>query len=257
MSAFVLKLIAMAAMLCDHIAFWFVDNNNIMRNIGRLAFVIYAFLMAEGYCFMKDQPGKLRKHVLKLLILCLITEIPYDLFDRRRWVDWSTQNAVFTLLLGFLALIASGWWSKKHSENRIIKVTGSAVICLAAATVSYYLQSDYCFRGVLLIVMFYMYLQQADSLTIPQKLAALFLIDAVYCLLGLWVRTGFGTWSEFAAMADKLSRWTAGMTACVIPLAFYNRKLGYHSKWFGWFYSCFYPLQFIVLVIVRYRIRGF
>ena len=257
MSAFFLKLIAMAAMLCDHVAFWFVDNNNIMRNIGRLAFVTYAFLMAEGYCFMKDQPARLRKHVLKLLILCLITEIPYDLFDRRSWMDLSTQNAVFTLLFGFLALIGSGWWRKKYSGNKFISITGSAIICLAAAMISYYLKSDYCFRGVLLIVMFYLYLQRADSLTIPQKLTALFLIDAIYCLLGLWVRTDFGTWPEFAAMADKLSRWTAGMAACMIPIAFYNRELGYHKKWFRWLYSCFYPLQFILLVIARYRIRGF
>jgi len=33
MTAFILKLIAMAAMLIDHIAFWLVNNNNVMRNI--------------------------------------------------------------------------------------------------------------------------------------------------------------------------------------------------------------------------------
>lgn len=257
MSFFVLKLIALATMLCDHIAFWFVHNNIIMRNIGRLAFVIYAFLMAEGYNHLKDKPYRLRKHVFKLIILCLISEIPYDLFDRKVWVDLTTQNVIFTLLFGFLALIGSGWWNRKHAENKTVSIIGSLVICLAAASTTYFLRSDYCFRGVILIVMFYLYLQKEDALNLPQRLGLLFLIDLSYCLLGLWVRAAFGGWPEFAGAAQKYSKWTVGMIAAFVPLAFYNRKLGYHSKWFGCLYSCFYPLHLVVLLIARYLIRGF
>ena len=257
MSVFVLKLTAMAAMLIDHIAFWLVDNNAAMRNIGRLAFFIYAFLMAESYYHLKDKPERLRNHLLKLLILCLVSEPLFDCFDHVKWIDWSSQSVMPTLTMGFLALIGSGWWSRKNAGNRTAGITGSACICLAAAMVSFFIKSDYAFCGVVLVILFYLYLSKADGLTFPWRLLALLGIEAVYILIDIWSRTGFGSWQQFIEMAVLLSVWKYGAAAAMLPLAFYNRDLGYHSRWFGWLYSIFYPLQFLVLIIVRYYRMGF
>ena len=131
MTVFILKLIAMAAMLVDHTVFWFVDNNNIMRNIGRLAFIIYAFLIAESYYHLREKPEHLKSHALKLLILCLVSEIPYDQFTRCKWIFWDLQSVMPTLLLGFMALISSGWWEKRSSGSK--RVAGSVIICITAA----------------------------------------------------------------------------------------------------------------------------
>lgn len=257
MTVFVLKLIAMISMVIDHTAFWLVDNNLVMRNIGRLAFVIYAFLIAESYYHLKDKPGRLRRHAFKLLILCLVSEIPFDLFDHVKLVDFESQSVMPTLMFGFLALVASGWWQEKKAGNRPIAVVGSVIIVLAMAMVSYWSRSDYCFSGVVLIFLFYIYLRHVSNLSLPRRIIFLYLIEAFFIITDIWRRTQFGTWQEFVDMGLILSQWTAGAVVMFLPLAFYNRKLGYNSKWFSWLYSFFYPLQFVVVLIARYFMRGF
>lgn len=257
MTVFIIKLIAMSTMLVDHIAYWFVDNNNVMRNIGRLAFISYAFLISESYYHLRNKPLRLKSHVIKLLFLCLITETLYDQFSRCKWVNWEMQSVLPTLLLGFTALIAIGWWMDKVSANKTIRNAGAAVICLAAALATYYIRSGYEFGGVILIVLFYLYLQKADDLTLPQRIGLLLLIDAVYICTYIWASSHFGSWPEIMESAASFNRRLAGSLIAVVPLAFYNRKLGYSSKWFGWVYSFFYPLQFVVFIIARHHIRGF
>ena len=257
MSVFILKLIAMCSMLIDHIAFALVNNNIAMRNIGRFAFFIYAFLIAESYFHLREKPEKLRNHLIKLLILCVISEPLFDRFDHYKWIDPSSQSVMPTLLLGFAALICTGWWCRRFEKKGSAKVIGSITICFAAALFSYYLNSDYAFGGVVLVVLFYLYLKQADYLRVPQRLVFLLGVEAVFMAFDIWRRVGFGNWQEFKEMANVLSMWKYGLAVSMIPLAFYNRKLGYHSKWFSWLYSIFYPLQYVVLIIARYFIRGF
>ena len=53
MSAFIFKLLAMSTMVIDHISSGFLNNYMPMRNIGRLAFITYAFLMAEAFYHLR------------------------------------------------------------------------------------------------------------------------------------------------------------------------------------------------------------
>ena len=255
MTVFGLKLIAMSSMLIDHIGFGFFDDNYLMRSIGRLAFILYAFLMAESYAHLQDKPDRLKAHGIKLLILCVVSEIPFDLFDHKAWVDFSTQNAVITLLLGYLALIASGEWKKRWKQRPFIAVVGPVLICALAAASSYWLKSEYKFAGVLLIIFFYLYLRKADHLTIPMRFLALVPLYALYVSIYIWSRAKFGGMNITAAVARGDRRWLPGMLCAMILIAFYNRKLGYHSKWFSWLYSVFYPLQFVVLLIVSHYMQ--
>ncbi len=260
MSVFILKLVAMSTMLVDHIAYWFVGNNNLMRNVGRLAFVIYAFLMAESFYHLKDNPNRLKSHVIKLFLLALLTEVPYDFFEYAKWVDFRTQNVIITLLCGYIALIICyiiSMLTIKGTYTNILKYVLYALLIILFATFTYFLNSEYAVRGVLLIIMFYLYLTHCDNLNIRQRLLFLLLIDCLYCFIGLWTRADFGSWNDIVVVGNRLSKWTVGMIVSFIPLAFYNRKVGYRGKWFGTLYSVFYPLQFIVLSILRVLVRGF
>jgi uncharacterized membrane protein len=90
-----------------------------------------------------------------------------------------------------------------------------------------------------------------------QRLSVLLLIDIIYICVYIWGSAGFSGGEALMESAKSFNRWLIGTLLAVVPLAFYNRKLGYHSKWFNWMYSAFYPLQFVVLIIARHIIRGF
>ncbi|MBO5544912.1 MAG: hypothetical protein J5949_09820 [Oscillospiraceae bacterium] len=252
MSVFVLKILAMSSMVSDHIAYAFVDPNQLLMRkiIGRLAFILYAFLMSESYYHLRGKPGKLRQHVIKLLILGVGSEFLYDMFDYGRWVDFSTQNVIWTLLLGFSMLIAAGY-IREHVQNRPVRAVSIAAVCFAAAGTAYCIKCNYGFAGVMLIGMFYLYLCRADAADRLHKLGCLALIEAVFCFLFVWESVGFGGWNALTEKAWNLRQWGVGIAVALIPLVFYNREIGYKSKWFNLFYSLFYPLQFAVILIVR------
>lgn len=247
----------MSSMLIDHTAYWFVDNNNVMRNIGRLAFITYAFLIAESYNHLNNRPRRLKRHICKMSVLCVVSEPLYDQFTRFKWINWELQSVLPTLLLGFISLIIIGWWCDKSTKNRVLNFLGAVVICSATAMASFFIRSEFEFGGVILIVLFYLYLKKSDEFVLPQRMVFLILIDAVYIYTCIWANAGFGSWPAITEAATSFNRRLIGSMVAVIPLAFYDQKLGYHSQWFSCLYSSFYPLQFVVLIIARYFIRGF
>ena len=248
MTAFILKLIAMGSMLIDHVGLSLFDNNHLMRSIGRLAFILYAFMMAESYCHLQNKPDRLRSHMLKLLLLFAVSEIPFNLFDYRMWSYPERQNVMGTLALGYAGLIAAGWWMRKLRDKRAAAVGGSILICLLAAAVSYLIRSEYKFAGVLLIVMFYLYL--------PERIGVLAVLFVCYIGLYVWSRGGFRGDPWLAAMWKSFRPFVPGTLAAIIPIALYNRQLGYRSRWFQILYSCFYPAQFVLLLAVRILTEG-
>jgi len=250
MSAFILKLIAMITMLIDHVGYRFLGNMQLMRSVGRMAFIVYAFLIAESYFHLRDKPDRLKVHILKLFALCLISEVPFDLFDKGKWFYLPVQSTMFTLTLGFSALIVCGWIGKRV-KNRAAALSCCAAVCLLAAGVSYLIQSEYKFAGVLLIVMFYIYLRHADGMKLPARFAALLGILVLYAPIYLWSRTKFGGWAAVSAMAESFGPRFIGIFATAVPMALYDRRLGYRSRWFNVLYSIFYPLQFAVLFAVQ------
>ena len=88
-----LKLLACIFMLCDHVGFVLMNNNWIMRAVGRLAFPIFAFLLVEGYRHTSD----IRKYFIRLFLFALISEVPFDLVTTGRLFDMQKQNIFFTL----------------------------------------------------------------------------------------------------------------------------------------------------------------
>ena len=251
MTGFLLRVIAMLTMLIDHLGFGFVETAGWMRVIGRCAFILYAFLMAESYYHLQNKPDRLRNHVVKLAVLAVVSEVPYDLFCEKTFFDWNTQNVVFTLLLGFAALIACGWWNKRFSDCRLTAAAGDALICLLAAGISRVIRSEYGVYGVLLIVMFYLYRRRADGKSSGRKFGELLLLYAGYIAVYLCFAAGFGGAADFAKAAHLYRYWFAGMLIPFIVILFYNRKRGFSSKWFGILYSWFYPVHMTALFLIR------
>lgn len=93
----VLKIIAMATMLIDHVGYMFFPGDMMFRTIGRLAFPIFAYQIAVGY----SKTSNLKKYVERLLIFALITQIPYSFFNP----ELKFAPIEFNVLFMFLAAI--------------------------------------------------------------------------------------------------------------------------------------------------------
>ena len=99
-------------MVIDHAAVGLIEQSELasgaawslcgiaMRLVGRVAFPLFAFMIAEGAAHTRDR----RRYALRLLLLAVISEIPFDLVAGGTWLFPADQNTVFTLLLGLLAV---------------------------------------------------------------------------------------------------------------------------------------------------------
>ena len=116
MSACVLKLIAAAAMLCDHVAvtlypLWLGRvGYRLLRGVGRVAFPIYAYFIAVGY----EKTSNVRRYLSRLSALALISQIPFVLvFVRSVFVPGAPLSVGLTvhwlLALALIAFVAAVW----------------------------------------------------------------------------------------------------------------------------------------------------
>src|SRR5690606_21380007 len=97
--SFELKIIALLAMLLDHVGLMFLDHHPlcpILRIIGRMACPIYAFLTVEGFF----QPRNCRASASGLSLCAFSSEIPYDLAMSSETFNPSSQTGFSTLFSG-------------------------------------------------------------------------------------------------------------------------------------------------------------
>ena len=135
------------------------------RAIGRISFVLFAYLTVEAFLYTRSRI----KYLLRLMLFALVSEVPYDLAFSNRMIDYSSQNIFFTLFISVIVLIGWEWAGKcvhalhstKVSQDmcwyvcvgvfRIVQLGTVLLGCLAV----YYLKADYKYMGVLLIFTFY------------------------------------------------------------------------------------------------------
>lgn len=131
-------------MLIDHIGSVFFPNVLWLRFIGRIAFVLYAFMIAEGVKHTRN----IKLYLSKLFGLACVSEIPYNLLFYNRVLYYPEQNVVFTLLISALSCAII----KNHS----LKYREAWVFALYLPLLSGIIQSDYGTLGSILIILFFL-----------------------------------------------------------------------------------------------------
>ena len=233
LSASALKALAMTCMLLDHMWATIVPGNFWMTCVGRLAFPLYAFQLAEGFFHTADR----RRYALRLLGLAFVSEVPFDL------VQFSTpffpfhQNTVFTLLLGLWAISGLDRARRERTPRRIVL----GLLTLAAACLLGGIGFvDYGVMGVLTVVLFY--LLRNFPLARLAQLAAMVLLNIVFFKGQTIPLLGFDFPIQgFAVLA-------------LVPIWLYSGKKGFGGKGFQWTAYLFYPIHLLVLYLL-YTLR--
>lgn len=144
-----LKVIAMITMAIDHTAIfipYFREQPMLylaMRIIGRIAFIVFAFLLAEGFIHTHNR----KKYGRNLIIFALISQLPYSLIHNQ-FLFYSHTNVGFTLLLAFL-----GMFAMEHYKEEKVKLVA---ILVAIIIVTVLIKPVRSFAGVGLVWVFYL-----------------------------------------------------------------------------------------------------
>lgn len=193
----------------------------LLRILGRPAFLIYCFLLVEGFVHTRDR----KRYGRNLLLFGLISEIPFNLAVANRVFDPMYQNVFFELFIGFLILC----WIER-AEKRTYGPKEMNLVCLytfigcGAALLA---GADYNAVGILIIVFLYRFRNSRRKQTVAA--GVLGFIETLFPTLG------------------------AGALAAV-PIWFYNGKRGKQQAKFLFYW--FYPLHLFVLFLIRWYFLG-
>ena len=192
-----------------------------MRCIGRLAFPIFAFMVAEGYLRTRN----LGRYMLRMLVFALIAQLPYMLMTGI--YGGIPVNVIFTLLFGLIALYVL--------ENHEGPPAFLGIIVIAA--LAELLNFDHGAFGVLMVVLLY-YTRTRPNM---RSLSASILI--ILFSLSYMVRFGLNNYTWLIIVF---------YLAAVPVFNLFNKRKGMDNKFAKWFFYAFYPGHILILLISRY-----
>lgn len=228
-----LKLIAMFFMLLDHMWGTVIPGAVWMTCLGRIAFPIFAFQIAEGYA----NTHNFKKYLLRMFLFALISEIPYNLMMEGRWFNPFGQNVMFTFCL---ALLLIRWMDKARAKGPVRGVI-VALLCLLigylGGTITFV---DYHGAGVLMVLVFWLFRDIRFGWLV--QLAAM-----IYINFEIMGGMGF-EWSIFGA--DIFFPKQGFALLAMIPIWLYNGEQGKAGKAFRYACYAFYPVHITILALI-------
>ena len=212
----VLKWIAVLTMVIDHVGAILFPDQIWMRVIGRVAFPIYAYCLAEGFRYTSDY----RRYLGRLALFAILSEIPFDLAFYGVPFSFAHQNVFFTLTLGLILL----WVLERCREQLLLCAGAFAVLCFLAQA----LHMDYRAGGLLMVFAFYL----ARQGTSP------------------WIGWGIFVFINLFGYAGGV-QWAAILA--LLPIGLYSGKAGKKKqRFFYWIY----PLHLLLLWVIEKYIRS-
>lgn len=201
------------------------------RAIGRVSFVLFAFLIVEGFLHTKSRA----RYLLRLGLFALLSEIPFDLAFSGKLVDWSGQNVYWTLFLGVLILTLWEWLGQYHGTFfQIARV----MVVIAGCAAAFFFSADYRYMGILLIFTLY----QVRDRELPTQILSVGFV----MLIGTWSANCIRYADSFTvAYLFRFSlREMYGLFAFLL-IALYNGERGKQLP--KLFYYGFYPVHLLFL----------
>lgn len=253
-----LHIIAMALMFCDHLCMTLLGNQMWLHYVGRIAYPIFAFMLAEGF----RRTSNFKKYLLRMFIFAVISEIPFDLMTGGTWLFLTQQNVMFTFIISLLLmkLIEITKKIKKPAAKYIVFVVTAIFALIAGFIIGNITMVDYFGGGIVMAVCFYLFQDdrilsfevnykkdwQRILVTWANRIAQAWFIWQISneMIGGLCENiTIFGR--TFEVVVESFS------IIAIIPIWLYNGEKGIRSKAFKYTCYSFYAVHILVLVILK------
>ncbi|MBQ6574875.1 MAG: hypothetical protein IJL90_02075 [Lachnospiraceae bacterium] len=231
LSCNVLKTLACVFMFIDHCGYGILHNYMIAhamdimpeeyktlnslyetcRGIGRLAFPIFCFFLVEGFL----RTRAVVKYAFRLLILAVISEIPFDLGLYGKAFNWDHQNIILTFLLALIMMTVLKYMTQTFiGMSKQLLCLCHVCTVIAFADLAYLLKADYSWKCILLVAVLY-YLKDLGTLRLLAGSATV-------------------SWKAFAPISFVL-------------LYFYDPSMKPRYKYA---FYLFYPVNFIIVYLL-------
>lgn len=226
-----LQLLAMAAMVCDHVGVMLGDSAP-LRCIGRVAFPIYAFLTMASF----ERTQNKSRRLLGLLVLALVSELPYDLF--RSGYGWEyTWSVIWSFLLSCGAAYLTGL-----DKLGAFRFLGWPV----ALYVALYVPIDYSIVGVSLCLLYWTAFRLRE-----RGLGRNLPLFGICC----WVYGFAMTAVSLASGGNWFQYLPAVFVGIFLDKSLENFDSPKPPKTFLVLYHWFYPIHFTILAAVKILLR--
>lgn len=231
-TSFSLHILAMASMFCDHLWATNALQSPWLTCIGRIAYPIFAFMIAQGYLHTHN----VRRYLLRMLLWALVSEIPFDLMYNGLPFYPYHQNVMFTYCIALAGLWAMDALRKKAS--RPLALLGCLGIALGCFLAGYLCFVDFYGIGIALVFLFRFF--PGDKwYHYPIQAAGMYYMNVTVLGGFYYIITLFG--HEF-----ELYQQTFALLA-LIPIWLYRGRQGHHSKAWQYFCYSFYPAHILIL----------
>ena len=273
MSTFIIKIIAMITMFCDHLSriVYGANQTTFLNYIGRFAFLLFCFQLVLGYKKTKS----LKKYLLRLLIIGIISQLPYSLFFNE-FSCMKDLNVCFTLFLGLISISILN----AHKENNritfrdnnynsfnitsyksiislIIKIVLISILCylvsISNTTIGY--GFEYNYKAILFMISIYLFYPFDNKNNITKII--LYILSVIIFSFAE-SQSWFGSKDLVLPVfnsSEQFSKYLFIYLFCIIggliPLL-YNGKKGKSIKWITYL---FYPLHLLLLYIIYIIIK--
>lgn len=206
-----LKIIALITMIVDHVGAIIFPGINIFRQIGRLAFPIYAFLIGEGCVYSKNKI----KYLLKVVATLIVFEIVSWCIGRPDGV-----SVLYGFACSILISIIVDWIKINPTKRRVVGVIPIMLLCISTIII----ESSYLFFAIMLpLIVCYE----------KNKVVKMCMFAFVLVLL---------------TISYQKNQWVC--LFALIPLLLYNGKKGKEFLFKNSFYVL-YPLHYAIIGLIK------
>lgn len=223
-----LKILAIIIMTVDHVGAILLPDVIGWRLGGRLAFPLFAFLIAYGCTKTRN----IEKFFIRLLIFGIISQIVIQIVTLDFFSQIRLMNIFFTLAAGVACILV---WNRIRGNTIDAIILRVSLICVILVA-GLFLRFDYGIGGIMMIFLFYLALRNSVQMC---------KVTAILILLVFNTAVSITTWSVGIQWLSMLS----------LPfiLLFIDQKLKI-PKWERWLFYIYYPTHLAILFVIMHFI---